>query len=219
MLLLGSSLSHPGVGRMGGTSTAPHFAGITLAPLPCSEVLSRVSHCCVGRGWRPGPILGPCPLQSPPAWPAGACLCAQPSVNSSDSAGASSLAATLHDSGRRNPLSWLFPSELQPWHSPSLGLPWSRSLQGLVGIPARHWHSHKQGQRGEGALSPVRLPPHTFPIAEPPHCATTPGASPRSVWGNMGPFAGPHTEAGATCATCDTLCKARNLEGTWNTFP
>lgn len=60
MLLLGSSLSHPGVGRMGGTSTAPHFASITLAPLQCSEVLSRVSHCCVGRGWWPGPILGLC---------------------------------------------------------------------------------------------------------------------------------------------------------------
>lgn len=60
LLLLGSSLAQPGVGRMGDASTAPHFASITVAPLLCSEALTRVFQCCVGRDWWPGPILGLC---------------------------------------------------------------------------------------------------------------------------------------------------------------
>lgn len=112
---------------MGGTSTTLHFASITLAPLRCSEAPLQCSGVPVlcGKGLvarsHHEAVWGPCPLQCPPAWPVGAYPCAQPSVNSGDSAGASSLAATLHDSGRRNPLSCLFPSELQPLAQPIFG--------------------------------------------------------------------------------------------------
>lgn len=156
----------------------------------------------------PGPILGLCgdpALSSPSAWPVGAYPCAQPSVNSGESAGASSLAATLHDSGWRNPLSWLFPSELQPLAQPIFGAALLSESAGTSWNPSQALTQPRA--RTERGGSPVPL------IAEPPHCVTTPVASPQSIWGNTSPFAGPHTEADATCAMCDTLCKSRNSEG------
>lgn len=150
-------------------------------------------------------FVGPCSLQCPPAWSVRAYPCAQPRVNSSESAGASSLAATLYDSGRRNPLSWLFPSELQPLAQPIFGAALVSESAGTSWNPSQALTQPRaRTERGGNPVSP---------IAELPHCVTTPVASPQSVWGNTSSFAGPHTEAGATCAMCHTLCKTRNSEG------
>lgn len=140
----------------------PVLRGADLGvPALCGKGLVARSH--------PGAVWGPCPLHCPAVGPVGAYPRAQPSVNSGYSACASPLAATLHDSGWRNPLSGLFPSELQPLAQPifgaalvleSAGTSWN-SRQALTQPQART-------ERGESPAPP---------IAEPPRCATTPGAS------------------------------------------